>query len=107
MSHAVNSPSSNSPPESLESTIRSRTLSSALPRSPHAVTYSTVGPGMSACAATCPCQREARSSMSNWPAVRPYPCIANALTAGSSSRWSLPPIQASEFLPGTRDLRSA
>jgi hypothetical protein len=29
----------------LESTIRSRTLSSALPRSPHAVTYSTVGAG--------------------------------------------------------------
>ncbi len=45
MSHAVNSPVANSPPESLESTIRSRTLSSALPRSPHAVTYSTVGAG--------------------------------------------------------------
>jgi hypothetical protein len=29
----------------LESTIRSRTLSSALPKSPHAVTYSTVGVG--------------------------------------------------------------
>ena len=33
------------PPESLESTIRSRTLSSTLPKSPHAVTYSTVGAG--------------------------------------------------------------
>jgi hypothetical protein len=35
-------------PQSLESTIRSRTLSSALPKSPHAVTYSTAAAG-SAC----------------------------------------------------------